>query len=1249
MNNSVRSFYSLDLFSNIRIILFLLFICNYSIYSQNCFNSDFETGDVDGYTTYTGMIASDGTITIDNQQFSPDQHNVFFVLDGYDDIAMARCTENKYLPVVPPAGGAYALRLGNSNNGARAEKVTLSFNVTSENSFFLLRYAVLLNDPGHEPYEQPRFRLSIVDDNGDEFPCGRYEVFAAPELENFENCSGNWKVRPWTNIGIELLSYLGQNINIELSTNDCSRGGHAGYAYLDATCKPLEIELFNNCTDTSYATMQVTPGFDKYLWSTGDSTSMIGVQNPVVGDVYYVTVTSATGCDLVLNDTIPPFDIGEATPIFDPSTTTHFCADTALWFTPTGTNLTNVYSVELGGFIDSLVVSNAVQSEYTFIAYTSYGCPKDTVSHYFLGKPKVQDSINHNLCNGTNEGSVFIDAITDGMYSYEWSTGATDQSIENLLAGCYKLTITDSVNDCAIMEEYEVTEPDTFRVNVNQDDFVCLDSVASATLWTSGGNAPYEYSYDQGQSFSSNRFYDFYTEGDNFVYIMDSNGCLDSVVVNFPSMSLPSILALDVDVDSCGHESSFVEVIEVVDGVSPYRFALDNLFAFNSDSLYLNVSNGDHILYVRDENGCIGSIDFYIPDIPYFEISEVLVDDTKCDMQNGAVEIITSVVDSVSFALDDLPFILNNTFFELDSGVHTAYAKNKYGCIDTLEFFIAGSVLPNPDVVIIDNLCYDEFNGSINLMSIYLDNPYLYEWSNGAEGATLESLAAGIYLVTVVDQDSCVNYFDYEILQPDEITLEVEGVFITCPEMSDGEIIVRARGGVGVFNYSIDNGANYTTDSIFSNLMIADYLIQIQDENNCIKDTFISIVPFYSYDSLVFEIVQDTCASGSASLEILDVINGTAPYTYSLNGIDYQSPPFFSDLMYGDYTLSIQDANSCVWVENFEIDTIHTVHIIELEIEHTSCEENNGSVRSFTSSDHDNTYDLNTTAQSSSYFENLSPGIYTLRVENISGCFDEIDFEIRDSNLPIIEDVLVSYTSCSNFSNRVEIVASSGIPPYQFKIDDIDIAENGIVMGIAPGEHMVELMDADSCMVLESFFIEEVRNLESEIVGFQNPDCGKSNGYVEIVATGGAGTTVVNHMDQIFPTPHVFQNLDIGIYDYQIVDTTDCSVQLRQELTTICSCYMPNIFSPNNDGINETFTVYIPEGATAVVNHFRIYDRWGEEVFLVENIEIPSDPIEWNGRMNGKHVVPGVYAYTIQLEFYNGQLEEHHGTVQVIR
>ena len=80
------------------------------------------------------------------------------------------------IPFVPPGSGAHTVRLGNDNVGSEAEQLIYAFTVTPANALFIYRYAVVLEDPGHPPGDQPRFTINVFDQQGIVVPCGTYNV-----------------------------------------------------------------------------------------------------------------------------------------------------------------------------------------------------------------------------------------------------------------------------------------------------------------------------------------------------------------------------------------------------------------------------------------------------------------------------------------------------------------------------------------------------------------------------------------------------------------------------------------------------------------------------------------------------------------------------------------------------------------------------------------------------------------------------------------------------------------------------------------------------------------------------------------------------------------------------------------------------------------------------------------------------------------------------------------------------------------
>lgn len=124
------------------------------VHAQPVFDAGFESGTTAAWLTYTGQINSDGSLEINTPGPDTSRHRVMHISEGFDPIAEMECDTNKTLRVVPVGGGQYALRLGNSKSGSQAERVVLKFTVTPGLTFFLLRYAVILQDPDHDFFQQ---------------------------------------------------------------------------------------------------------------------------------------------------------------------------------------------------------------------------------------------------------------------------------------------------------------------------------------------------------------------------------------------------------------------------------------------------------------------------------------------------------------------------------------------------------------------------------------------------------------------------------------------------------------------------------------------------------------------------------------------------------------------------------------------------------------------------------------------------------------------------------------------------------------------------------------------------------------------------------------------------------------------------------------------------------------------------------------------------------------------------------------
>ena len=95
--------------------------------------------------------------------------------------------------------------------------------------------------------------------------------------------------------------------------------------------------------------------------------------------------------------------------------------------------------------------------------------------------------------------------------------------------------------------------------------------------------------------------------------------------------------------------------------------------------------------------------------------------------------------------------------------------------------------------------------------------------------------------------------------------------------------------------------------------------------------------------------------------------------------------------------------------------------------------------------------------------------------------------------------------------------------------------------------------------------------------------------------------------------------------------------------------FIPNIFSPNGDAVNDEIRFYAAPGIEKVLR-WSIFDRWGNLVFSRDDFD-PGDPnVYWNGTAQGSEMLnPGVFPFVVEVELINGNTEVHQGSITLIR
>jgi len=288
-----------------------LFFITVSSTAQCPTNIDFEMGDFTGWECWIGNVADvagKNVITWNpNTPVAPvtNRHTMLSSVPGNGIDPYGGFPQNC------PNGSGHSIKLGNNTGGAQAEGVSYTFTIPAGQDKFSLiyNYAVVFQDPGHAPQQQPQLQIEIknLTDN-QTVGCSSFSFIATSGLPGFfqsPNPGGPTPVwcKNWSAASINLDGNAGKTIRLFFKTADCTFSAHFGYAYIDVN--PQCSSSFTGatyCPDDTAVTVTAPYGYQKYEWWDGTFSNMLGNTQsltlnppPLSGDSVKVILTPYAG------------------------------------------------------------------------------------------------------------------------------------------------------------------------------------------------------------------------------------------------------------------------------------------------------------------------------------------------------------------------------------------------------------------------------------------------------------------------------------------------------------------------------------------------------------------------------------------------------------------------------------------------------------------------------------------------------------------------------------------------------------------------------------------------------------------------------------------------------------------------------------------------------------------------------------------------------------------------------------------
>lgn len=270
---------------------------------------------------------------------------------------------------------------------------------------------------------------------------------------------------------------------------------------------------------------------------------------------------------------------------------------------------------------------------------------------------------------------------------------------------------------------------------------------------------------------------------------------------------------------------------------------------------------------------------------------------------------------------------------------------------------------------------------------------------------------------------------------------------------------------------------------------------------------------------------------------------------------------------------------------------------------------------------------------------------YTVSGTDANGCTNMAVVNVNVVPLPVIDTLLISSTNCGSSTGSVQVNAdTAGTPPYTYSLNNGAAQPSNQFTGLATGNYLVTLTDANGCKATQNAFVASVNNVHASFnatpgsgsyplnVSFTNTSTG-ANTYNWNLGNSSASTT--QNPSTVYNTIGVYT---VTLIAYNNVPTCSDTAVLTIQVFDQPNVTIPNIVTPNGDGINDEFLL---KGYGIKNYEATFYDRWGRKVAQVTG--------DGNTHWNPQDLHDGTYYYVITVNTIDGKTKEYDGFLTLIR
>ncbi|PCH91771.1 MAG: hypothetical protein COB85_08775, partial [Bacteroidetes bacterium] len=875
-----------------------------------------------------------------------------------------------------------------------------------------------------------------------------------------------------------------------------------------------------------------------YVWSTSPTQSNANATGLCAG-TFMVTVTDSLGC----NDTVS-VNIAEPPALtLALSGTNVSCnggSDGSIDATTDGGSPTYTFSWSSGPTTED--ISGLTIGTYILTVTDAQGC--FIIDSVQITEPlALTVSITAVDANcGLSDGSVTATPTGgSGSYTYIWDdTGtSTNSTVNNLPAGTYNVTVTDSLG-CQVLGSGIILDipggTASASVVSNTSGFGICDGEAIGSM--TGGTLPYTYIWNDPLN-QSTASADSLCADTFCITIIDANGCADTACIEIlePGAIVLTIVGTDL---LCNGVCIGAADLTVVGGVAPYNYLWSN--GLTAEDI-INLCAGTYSVTVTDSNGvqAVASVIILEPTQPL--AATVLGTDVLCNGdKTGAIDLtITGGTPPYTYLWSpngETTEDLSN----LGVGTYTATVTDTNGCTISISYTVTEPPLLTIITAQNEANC-GQADGDATAFPSGGTGIYTYSWNTSPiqTNATATGLLSANYVVTVTDSAGCVNTATVTISDvPGGIAAAVVNSDVSCNGVCDGQAAASVVGGTSSFTYSWDDSGTQAT-AMATGLCTGTYQVIVTDAVGCMDSASVVITEPVLLTAAVVG-MDVTCNGSCDGSATVTPAGGTSPYTYLWNTSPSQSNITATGLCANSYDVTVTDAKGCDTIVSVVVNEPLAIVVSTTYISSNCGQADGEATASAVNGILPYTYlwsDLG--SQTNANATGLLAGSYSVTVTDSSGCFGMGNVAVSDSTGPTSAMTDSIDVTCNGDSDgELTVTVTDGQPPYTYLWNDIGAQTTFTATGLPVGTYTVLITDAVGCTTSSSATVNGPAALVASISASSNASCYDAcDGTATAAATG--GTTAYTFLWSDGQNVSIATGLCDSSYFVVVSDANGCS------------------------------------------------------------------------------------------------------------